>query len=240
MTALVRAQLVGLHTLRSTYLVPVAVVAIAAAIAGLSLSDAGTRGMTTPVELREAVIAGAGIISAVALSIFAAMRVAGEYRHDTITLRVLASPRRARVLSAELLTYAALGLAVGAVALGTSLAIAQPQLADKDLSLGLSAGLVGGFLLAVILFTLIGVVAGVITRSQPAAVLAVIGTFFAEKLVGIVSSAVTPYLPYGLLNPLLGLDGATISRATAAISLAAITAALAVLAYVLLMRRDVT
>jgi hypothetical protein len=240
MTALVRAELVGLHTLRSTYVVPLAVVALAAAIAGFGLSDAGTKGMTTPGELREAVVAGAGIITAVALSIFAAMRVAGEYRHDTITLRLLASPRRARVLSAELLTYGTFALVVGGVALGTALAIAEPQLAAKDLSLALSAGLVGGVLLAVVLFTLIGVLAGVITRSQPAAVVAVVGAFFAEKIVGLVAADVTAYLPYGLLNPLLGLDGATISRGTAALSLAAITAALGVVAYVLLTRRDVT
>jgi hypothetical protein len=84
------------------------------------------------------------------------------------------------------------------------------------------------------------VLAGVITRRQPAAVVAGIGAFLAEKIVGLVSADVTAYLPYGLLNPLLGHDGATISRGTAALSLAAISAALAVLAYVLLTRRDVT
>jgi hypothetical protein len=144
------------------------------------------------------------------------------------------------VLGAELLTYGTFGLAVGAVALGTALAIAEPQLAAKDLSLGLSAGLVGGVLLAVVLFTLMGVLAAVITRSQPAAVVAVVGAFFAENIVGLVSADATAYLPYGLLNPLLGLEGATISRGTAALSLLAITAALTLLAYVLLTRRDVT
>jgi hypothetical protein len=68
---------------------------LTAAIAGFGLWDAGTKGMSTPGELREAVVAGAGIITAVALSIFAAMRVAGEYRFDTVTLRLLAFPRRA-------------------------------------------------------------------------------------------------------------------------------------------------
>lgn len=239
MTALVRAQLIGLHSLRSSYVVPAVLLVLAAVIAAFGLSDVADRTATAG-EVREAVLAGPGIVSAVALSIFAAMRVAGEYRHGTIHLRLLASPKRERVLGSELLTYGALGLVVGAVVLGIALAIAQPQLADKDLSLDLSAGLVGGFLLAVVLFTLLGVFAGVITRSQPAAVVAVIGAFFVERLLSIFGGGLTAYLPYGLLNPLLGLDGATISRSTAVVTLIGIMGAFALVAYLVLTRRDVT
>jgi hypothetical protein len=53
------------------------------------------------------------------------------------------------------------------------------------------------------------------------------------------SKDVGNYLPYALLNPLIGLDGAEISRATAALTLTGITAGLGIVAYVLLQRRDI-
>lgn len=240
MTSLIRAQLLGMHTLRSTYLVPVGLVALVAVIAYVELSDAGTKGLTTPTQLRDGMMAGAGIMTALALALLAATRVAGEYRYHTVTQRLLASPRRARVLTAELLTYGGVALIVAAATLGTALAIAQPLVASKHLTLGLSVGLVLSDLLVVVLFTMLGVIIAVISRSQPVAVGALIGGFFAEKILGLFVGDGAAYLPYALLNPLLGFEGATISRGTAALTLTGMTLVLALIAYALLRRRDVT
>jgi hypothetical protein len=239
MIALIHGELIALRTLRSTYVVPAAVLVLAAVIAAAGVSDAVDEGLSTATDLREPVMAGAGIMTTVALAIFAAMRAAGEYRHDTITHRVLASPRRARHLTSQLLLYGVAALIVTAVALAVAVAIAQPQLADTDLSLGLSAGLVSTTLLAAVLFAMVGVLVGVISRSQPVAIAILVGTFFAEKVLGIFIGDGVAYLPYGLLNPLLGLNGATISRGAAAVTLTGITVALATLAYFLVARRDI-
>ena len=240
MSARIRAEFLGLRTLRSGYVVPMSLVALSAVIAGLSLADAGTPSLRTPAQLREPVVAGAGLLTAVALSIFAALLAAGHWRHRTITHRLLASPRRQQTLAAALLTYGVLSLAVAAVALLASVAVAQALISSKHLSLGLSAGVVAGVLLSVMLFTSLGVSVGVITRNQPAAVVVLVGTFVAEKILDTFIGHAGAFLPFGLLDPLLGLSGATISRAAAALTLTGIAAALLLLAGLLLRRRDVT
>jgi hypothetical protein len=238
MIALVHGELIALRTLRSTYVVPAVVLLLAAVIAAAGVSDAIDGGMSAATDLREPVMAGAGIMTTVALAIFAAMRVAGEYRHETITHRALASPRRTRYLTTELLLYGVIGLVVTAAALALAVAIAESQLAETHLSLGLSAELISATLLTAVLFSMIGVLVGVISRSQPVAIAILIGMFFAEKVLGIFIGDGVAYLPYGLLNPLLGLNGATISRGTAALTLVAITAGLTTVAYFLIARRD--
>jgi len=106
--------------------------------------------------------------------------------------------------------------------------------------MGLSASITASVLLATVAFSLIGVSCGVIFRSQPAAVMVIVGMFVAEKLIGMFIGGAAAYLPYGLLTPLLRLEGATIGAGPAAISLVTITAALTGFAFVLFNRRDVT
>lgn len=240
MTSLIRAELVGLRTLRSSFVVPVVLVALAALITSAGLAGAGKKGLTTASQLQEPVVVGAGIMIAVVLAGFAAMHVAGRYRHQTITQHLLAAPRRGQTLAAELLVYGAVALLIAAVTLAITASIAQLLIAGKHLSLGLSAGLVLGVLLAVVLFAILGVAIGVITRSQPVAIVVLVGAFVVEKLLGEIIGKATAYLPYELLGPLLGLNGAAISRAAGALTLTGIAAAVSLIAYVLLARRDVT
>ncbi|MFI0449622.1 hypothetical protein [Actinomadura sp. 6N118] len=241
MTTLIRSYALGLRTLRGTYGVAAALVALVALTVGADLAaNAGNASYTTPGQLREPVVAGVGILAAVGLSLLAAARVGGEFRHRTITLRFLAGPRRTSILAAALITYGAFSLLVGAASLGVGIGIAQPIVAAEGLSLGLSASLIGAVLLAVVLFTLIGVCAGAICRNQPAAVLVVAGAFVGEKLAGMAIGDAAAYLPYALLTPLLGMEGATISRGTAALTLAAVTGGLCTLAAYLVAHRDVT
>ena len=240
MITLLRADLVRLRTLRSHHVVVAVLLGLVGLITFGSMSDAGSGGFDAPAELREPVTASVGILVAVVLALFAATRVAGEYRYGTLSQRLLAAPRRTRLLLATLTTHAVLGLALGAAALGVAAGIAAPMLADKGLSMELSAPIVASVLLATVAFSVIGVGCGVIFRSQPLAVKVIVGMFVAEKLIGMFIGGAAAYLPYGLLTPLLRLEGATIGAGTAAISLVAITAAVTGLAFVLFNRRDVT
>ena len=239
MLTLMRADLVRLRTLRSAYAVTLIMFAMVAGLTAASLTEAGKEGMTTATQLREPLTASVGIMLAVTAALFAAMRVGGEYRYGTLGQRLLATPRRGRLLAVTLSVHGAVGLLVGAVALAIGYAAGLPALRADDLSMDLTAQIVGAVLLAVVAFSLIGVSCGVIFRSQPAAVLVIVGTFVAEKVLGMFIGDASAYLPYGLLTPLLELEGATISQGPAALALVATTVALVALAAVLFSRRDV-
>lgn len=238
MITLLRADFVRLRTLRSHHVVVAVLLALVGLITFGSMSDAGSTGFNTASEIREPLTASVGIMVAVVLALFAATRVAGEYRYGTVSQRLLAAPRRGRLLLVTVTTHAVLGLGLGAVALGLGAGIAAPMLADKGLSMELSAPIAASVLLATVAFSLIGVACGIIFRSQPVAVMVIVGMFVTEKLVGMFVGGVSAYLPYGLLTPLLRLEGGTIGAGTAAISLVTITAGLTGLAFLLFNRRD--
>jgi ABC-type transport system involved in multi-copper enzyme maturation permease subunit len=239
MIAMLRADLLRLRTLRSSYAVPLTMFALVAAITGGTLSDTDSGGRSTATQLREPLTASAGIMVAVAMALFAAMRVAGEYRYDTMGQRLLTSPRRNRLLAASLSFHGLLGLILGAAALGVGLVIAAPML-EADETMALTPQIIAAVLLAVSSFSLIGVCCGVIFRSQAAAVLVIIGCLVGEKLLGMFIGDAAAYLPYGLLTPLLQLQGATISAASAAAALVATTVALVAMTVVVFSRRDIT
>ena len=78
MIRLIRTELMQLHTLRSTYLVALATVVISAVVAWADLSDAGTKGLSSPGELRDARVMAPGLVTALFAALFAASRTAGE------------------------------------------------------------------------------------------------------------------------------------------------------------------
>ena len=240
MTAVVRAQIVGLRGLRTSFLVPAALLALVVFITVGTYAEAGGRDLSSPAQLREPVMAAIGIFVAVGLALLAAARTAGEYRYRTITPRTLAAPRRTTLLAATASVYGVFALAVGAVAAAIGVGIAQVMASAKHLTIGLAPADIGSALLAIALFTVIGVSVATIVRSQPATVLLLVGAFFVERLLSLVLGNLTAYLPYSLLTPLLGLQGATISRTAAALTLTGITVVIATAASLVVTRRDVT
>ena len=131
---------------------------------------------------------------------------------------------------------------LAALAIGLGLAIALPMVASKDLTFDYSgaeiAQLIGAVVLGAVLFAALGVAIAFICRSQPAALLVVIGLFPAEKVLGIVLDENASYMPYGLLQSLL--DQGAASPAVGAIVLTVVTAATGAAAWILVGRRDVT
>lgn len=239
---LVRSELIKLRTVRSTYYVLGALLALVALIVAATFAEAGEEGLRTGAELREPVLVAGGFIAAMVLAVFGATVTAGEYRHRTIGQRLLAAPGRRPVLYAKLLTYGALGGVVSAMTFGLALGIAEPFAAANDLALDLSGTDLALTLTAVVisgaLFAMLGVITGLALRSQATCGVAILGLLLAENLFGGVIGDVKNYLPFALLDSLLGLDGTP--KMLAAPALAGVTAGLAVVAAALLGRRDVT
>jgi len=101
MIRLIRTELMQLHTLRSTYLVALATIVISAIVAWADLSDAGTKGLSTPGELRDALVMAPGLVTA--------MFDAGTFDAETSALaaRLAEGPPRAFAVAKELLNQAA-------------------------------------------------------------------------------------------------------------------------------------
>ena len=242
MTHLIHSQLVQLRTLRSSYVVAAVLVALVALITGITMDEAGSPDLHTEKQLREPLVASAGLMVAVVMSLFAATRVAGEYRHGTIVHRALAAPSRPRLVAAALLVHAPLAALISGVAFAGGVAIADPMLHAKDLSTGLAGSELvevgAAVVLAATAFAAMGVSVGFLTRSPAPAVVTVFATFFAEKLVGPALGDVSGYLPFSLLNSLLELDG-PLSVGAAAAALSGIAAGLVGVAMVMAARRDI-
>jgi hypothetical protein len=242
MTALIRSEIRQLTSLPSTWLVPAILLGLVGLITGASMADVGKPGATTPAELREPLVVPAGIMSAVAIALLAAVRVGGEYRYQTITQRFLVATR-SRVLAAKAVTYLVIGAVMAMVAIGLGLAIAGPVVSEKGFSLGYdtagAAGLFAGVAAGAALFGALGIGIAFTTRSQTAALLIVIGLFPAEKIAGLVLDGNEAYMPYGLLQSTIDQGGAT-SPGVGALGLAATTAAVLAVAWRLTALRDVT
>jgi hypothetical protein len=114
--------------------------------------------------------------------------------------------------------------------------------ASKHVSLGLTLGsttvLGATVLLATVAFATLGVLTAFICRSQAAGIVVIFGSFLAEKLVSAFAGSVSAYFPWALVSSLLRVGG-TLPRGVAAAALIGLTAAVGVVAAVLVTRRDV-
>jgi ABC-2 type transport system permease protein len=114
--------------------------------------------------------------------------ICGEFRHQTITPTVLASPRRNRVVYAKLagttVTSLLSGLAMGIIGVSVGMIVITAKgysvrLGDSDIqkTLGLS-------LLGLVVWGVLGLGVGTLLKNQIAAILVVLGwTFVAENLI---------------------------------------------------------
>ena len=100
------------------------------------------------------------------------LMVTSEFRHNTVTVSLLQSPRRGRVVTAKALIAMSVGLGLGLAALAIVLAVGlvsgaiQPQLVNGDIALR-----VVGLVLTYPLYALLGTATGcLIPRNQPLAV----------------------------------------------------------------------
>lgn len=140
--------------------------------------------------------------------------VTTEFRYQTITPTVLATPSRWALITAKMIAYAILGVLYALACLIVQLAVAVPWLAANGThvswgSAGIPRALWGVFLVLA-LFGIVGLGAGALLRNQIVAV--TVGIVFLAALQNIFVAIpkvkyIYPYLPGGGTNAILTTQG---------------------------------
>jgi hypothetical protein len=166
MKALVSAELLKLRSTQVWFWLLLAVVVLGG---GIVIGNfASSDGVRDAKDVADA-IANANI-ACVAPFILGALAVTTEYRYQTITPTLLATPSRWRVVGAKIMTYALVGLGYAIVCLGVQLAIALPWASAKgvDVSLGDAdmRRVLLGMIAVLVLMALVGVGVGAMIKNQ--------------------------------------------------------------------------
>jgi hypothetical protein len=155
--------------------------------------------LTELVHAPYAIVAGAALLLGI-------LTVAGEFRHQTITATLLASPRRGRLLAAKVTVHAGLGALLAVVAAAVNLAVAIPWLSSRDVPLSgpfdVAQVLIGGVAAAALLGAA-GAGLGALISNQTAAVtVSLVWLLAVEGLVVSFTSTATLHerLPGGALS----------------------------------------
>jgi ABC-2 type transport system permease protein len=241
MIALVRSELLKLRTLRSTAWAAAGLLVITLLTAGLATGDAGQKGYRTAAQLRETILA-VGYAAVFFLAVLGAIAAAGEYRHGTISQRFLANPARGRVLAGKLAAYSIVGTGTALVVTVVASALGQAVVSSKGYTLDLGdAGLrlAAGIVVATVFAAALGVLIGSLTRNPTTAMVAIFGGWITEKIAGDWLGSAAHYLPFHLIENVLGLTP-SLAWGYAALALAGVTGALAVVALRVFVPRDVT
>jgi ABC-2 type transport system permease protein len=139
------------------------------------------------------------------------LSVTTEFRYQTITTTLLATPSRWRLITAKLISYALVGTIYAAICLGVALVIAVPWLGTKhDVDGSFSANNVWtallGIAVIVTMYALIGLGLGAFLRNQIVAVS--LGLIYIAILEGLLSlipyvRAIYKFLPGAGANAIL-------------------------------------
>lgn len=154
----------------------------------------------------------------------------GEHRHKTITWAFLITPRRSQVVSAKLVAYGLVGLAVAVVS-ALAVAIAGLILVGPSQALWVLPGAV----LSTTLYAVFGVALGALIRNQVAAVIvALVWFLYGDYVLILLMPDVARWLPAGAARSLAG------GEVLFGLLFAAYVAAVVLAARLTTLRRDVT
>ena len=202
MTALVRSELTKILSTRLWWGLLIGAVVytmlqsgLTAGFAGLEGDmDAGIPALSDPETIRM-IYAGSAFTGAYILAlVMGIMGMTAEHRYQTATPTFLATPRRARVVVAKALAHVGVGIGYGVVCVVTAFAVGGAVIAIRGEPLGLGAeGLWRAVALAVLavgLWTLLGLGIGTMIRNQVAAILVGVAvTFLVEPLLSVALAA---------------------------------------------------
>jgi ABC-2 type transport system permease protein len=200
LAALVATEWLKLRTVRLPALVAAGTVALTMVLAVQPVLGAGRQGRpslgTVGAELEVLDATGRGPLLALVLGVLV---TAGEHRHATLTVTLLQTPDRARLVLAKSLTAAFAGCGLGLLSLAVTLVVGVPTGAVRPDLLNSDIGWhVAGMLAAYPAYALLGAgVGALLLRAQPLAVLLPVAWFLV--LEGLVLGAVDRrLLPWGL------------------------------------------
>ncbi|TFC29653.1 ABC transporter permease [Cryobacterium sp. TMT2-18-3] len=225
-------------------------------------AGAGSQGLAGFGSLPPLIYSFASSVGYVFPVLLGALATTGEFRHQTLTPTFLANPRRAQVLGAKTITLFVVGAVFGVVALLASVGVGALVISafDVDPLLADSAtwALIGRTVLAMAIWSTIGVGLGVLVPSQVASIVIVLAfTQFVEPLLRFaslftdVTRGIGNYLPGAASDALVGASFFTLAApggTTAALLewwqgglvLLAYMLAATVIGYAVSWKRDVT
>lgn len=203
MTALVRSELRKIISTRLWWglLIGAVVYTViqAGANAALAGSDPGagqpaTAALDTAEAIRNVYASSAFQGSYIFAMILGITGMTGEYRYQTITPTFLATPRRWRVVVGKMLAHLGVGVGYGAAASLGALVVGGAVITVRGYDLGFGADRLWSSVVLVVvavgLWTLLGIGIGTLIRNQVAAVLvAVFVTFLVEPLATFILAA---------------------------------------------------
>jgi ABC-type transport system involved in multi-copper enzyme maturation permease subunit len=169
---------------------------LSAAFAGVD--PGGGQETSPPLDTPEAIRSVYGAAAFTGAYIFALILgiagMTGEYRYQTITPTFLVSPRRTGVVGAKMIAHLVMGVVFGVVGVLTAVAAGGATILIRGFELGLGLdgvwASIGLTVVAVAIWTLVGIGIGTLIRNQIAAILiAVFITFLVEPLLSFALNA---------------------------------------------------
>lgn len=245
---IIRTEFLKLRTTRLWWGLTIALLALSALGATLSLVFAGPEsGFLLTDEEAQRGLFGSGGFSTVFALVFGIIGMAGEYKQGTITPTFLASPRRWRVVLAKAVAYGFAGFLLGVASSLLVAGISYAGLAIKNIDIVMPASeiraLLGGGIASATFYGVLGVAIGAVIPNQIAALIAaLVEQLIAEPLLFAFFPEQARFLVGGASSILSGTPdvGATLSLWVAAAVLAAWCFALLSVGSVVTERKDVT
>ncbi|MFZ0323901.1 MAG: ABC transporter permease subunit [Actinomycetes bacterium] len=211
-----------------------------------SVPQQGVPALDSPQGLRNVFASTAS--AAVFTLLLGVLSVTSEFRHGTAASTFMAVPRRGRVIAAKALAMPLVGLAYAVTGVAVTVALAWPLLDWKGVSFTASDQLpeiLVGCLIAVTLYTVLGVGFGALVRNQVAALtVALLWMLVAESLLVTFLPEVGRWLPGGAASAMtLGQPyrgGELLGQGAGAALFAAYAVVLVLLGTLTTVRRDIT
>jgi ABC-2 type transport system permease protein len=247
---LIRAEFLKLRTTQVWFWLLLASVAVSSLIVIAAFASHNSIRTTQDV----ADVFSSAATSDIAVFILGILGVTTEFRYQTITPTVLATPSRWAIVSAKMITYGLVGAAYSAICVAVQIAIAVPWISAKGLHISLTDGniphsLIGVFVV-VALYGVIGLGVGALLKNQIVAVS--VGLLFLLVLENIVLAIpkvknAYPFTPAGASSAIVttsstaDFNGVTLlSTAGGVIALVLWAVIPAVLGASITMNRDIT
>jgi hypothetical protein len=210
MIRLIRAEFLKLRTTQVWFWLLLGAVAVTVLliVAQLASSD----GVKTYADAVNALTASGSAY--VVVFVLGVLGVTTEFRYQTITPTVLATPSRWSLITAKLITYGLVGAVYAVICVAVEMAVALPWLSSKNIDISLTSEHVPRALLGVFavvtLFGVVGLGAGALIRNQIVAVS--VGVIFLLVINNVLLAIpgvkhVFPYTPVGAADALFTVTG---------------------------------